>query len=66
MSPENDNERNVKKEEIKKVVKKETKESRNPQSAEQQSPWDWGQTDVKLGTKHVIYQKLAKVYVEQI
>ena len=30
MNPENDNKRNVTKEEIKKVVRKEIKESRNP------------------------------------
>ena len=23
------------------------------------SPWDWAQIVLKLGTKHVIYQKLA-------
>ena len=23
------------------------------------SPWDLGQIDIKLGTKHIIYQKLA-------
>ena len=23
-------------------------------------PWDWGQIGMKLGTKHVIYQKLVK------
>ena len=36
------------------------------------SPWDWGQIDIELGTKHVIYQKLEifllknNIYVDRL
>ena len=36
------------------------------------SPWDWGQIDIELGTKHVIYQKFEifllknNIYVDRL
>ena len=30
------------------------------------SPWDWGQIDIKLGTKHVIYQKLTEFLQKKV
>ena len=36
------------------------------------SPWDWGQIDIEVGTKHVIYQKLEifllknNIYVDRL
>ena len=30
------------------------------------SPWDWGHNDMKLGTKHVIYQILFRKRIHMV